>query len=85
MSGIKHTFNQGAWRYCGRCDRKCKIRDMKWQRGILLCTETCVDRHLIGDREIGIALVLTDGKEELVPPEKLRNPDLHEDAEDFIF
>ena len=83
MTGIQHTFNDGAWRYCGRCDRKYKIRDMTWQRGVLLC-DPCVDVRLIGTREIGIALVLTDGKEELVPVSKLRNPDDYQDAEDFI-
>jgi len=38
---------------------------------------------LLGQREIGIDEVLTDGKQELVPVEKLRNPDEYETEEDF--
>jgi len=38
----------------------------------------------LGQREIGIAEVLGDGKEELAPVEKLRNPSAYEEAEDFI-
>ena len=83
MSGIRHTMGDGPWHLCGRCDLKAKIADMKWQRGILLSPE-CVDVHLIGDREPAIALVLTDGKEELVPVPKLRNPEIYQEAEDFI-
>ena len=83
MSGIMHTLNDGAWIYCRRCDRKVKARDGKWQRGVLLCPP-CVDVHLLGYREPGIALVLSDGKQELVPVPILRDPDQFEEAEDFI-
>lgn len=88
-TGIKHTFWQGPWRYCARCDKKCKIAKMKWERGLLLCKE-CQDTNsvrgpgLLGTRDVQIAQVLTDGKEELVPVEKLRNPDFNIELEDFI-
>ena len=81
--GLRHTNLTGAWHYCPRCDTKTKIGDMQWQRGLLLCP-TCVDKMLLGDREIAIAAVLEDGKEELAPVEKLRLPYEYTETEDFI-
>lgn len=75
----------GPWHYCARCDKKCLIdSELEWQRGKLLCAE-CFDRGepgLIGDREVEIALVLSDGAEELAPDPKLREPDTTTDADD---
>ena len=60
---------------------------MKWERGLLLGPE-CQDSNalpgLLGERDVRIATVLMDGKEELVPVEKLRNPDFAEEVEDFL-
>jgi hypothetical protein len=39
---------------------------------------------LLGERDVRIAQVLTDGKEEFVPVEKLRNPNFAEEVEDFL-
>ena len=88
-TGLRHTYWTGPWRYCARCDRKTKIADMKWERGLLLCRH-CQDSNptrgpgLLGERDVRIAQVLTDGKEELVPVEKLRNPDFAEEVEDLL-
>lgn len=86
--GPKHTFWAGPWHYCGVCDFKCKIADMTWQRGVLRCpscTERSPDGFLFaGEREVAIDQVLTDGKMELVPVEKLRDPESFEEADDFI-
>jgi hypothetical protein len=57
---------------------------MSWQRGLLLCNQYCKDKNLIGERDIRIAGILGDGKEEFVPAEKLRDPDSYEQEEDFI-
>jgi hypothetical protein len=86
--GPKHTFMAGPWHYCGICYFKCKIADMTRQRGVLRCP-ACTERSsdgfpLIGQRDQAIEQVLTDGKPELVPVEKLRDPDAFQDAEDFI-
>jgi hypothetical protein len=85
--GLRHTLWQGPWHYCERCDRKCKIKEMKWERGLFLGPE-CQDSNgipgLLGERDVKIAQVLTDGKEEYVPVEKLRNPDFAEEVEDFL-
>ena len=56
---------------------------MKWQRGLLLC-RTCLDTELLGERDVKIAQVLSDGKEEFTPVEKLRNPDAFSSEEDFL-
>lgn len=62
---------------------------MKWERGLLLGPE-CQDTNsvrgpgLLGERDVKIAQVLMDGKEEFVPVEKLRNPDMFEDIENLI-
>ena len=87
QSGLKHTFLTGPWHYCDRCDKKTKIADMKWEFGLLLGPE-CQDSNsplgLLGERDIRIAQVLTDGKEEFVPVEKLRHPNFAEEVEDFL-
>jgi hypothetical protein len=70
----KHSFLVGAWRYCARCDEKWHIDEQTWQRGLLLCPH-CVDKRLLGQREVEIARVLGDGKMELAPVPKLREPD----------
>jgi hypothetical protein len=89
VAGIKHTHLTGPWRYCARCDEKTKIAAMKWERGLLLCRK-CQDSNsrrgpgLLGDRDVKIAQVLSDGKEEFAPVEKLRHPDFAEEVEDFL-
>ena len=83
-SGLKHTYFTGPWHYCAICDRKTKIAALRWQRGLLKCPICFEDWPLLGQREVAIAEVLGDGKEELVPVEKLRNPSAYEEAEDFI-
>ena len=40
-----HTFNEGAWHYCGRCDRRAKLdTELQWQYGKLLCFD-CYDNY----------------------------------------
>jgi hypothetical protein len=87
QSGLRHTFWTGPWHYCDRCDKKVKIALCKWERGLLLGPE-CQDSNgtpgLLGERDVMIAQVLGDGKEEFAPVEKLRNPDFAEEVEDFL-
>lgn len=81
---MPHTFWTGPWHHCSRCTRKEKIADLRWQRGLLLCHHCFDEWPLSGQREIAIESVLADGKEEYAPVEKLRNPDLFEEPEDFM-
>lgn len=90
QTGLKHTHLTGPWHYCDRCDKKTKIAIMKWERGLLLgpeCQDTngrYGDMGLLGIRDVKIAQVLTDGKEEFVPVEKIQHPDFAEEVEDFL-
>jgi hypothetical protein len=80
----RRALGQGPWHYCARCDYKSLIySELQWQRGKLLCCN-CIDKRLIGDREVAIAQVLQDGKEELAPVEKLRNPDFQYTDDDIL-
>jgi hypothetical protein len=81
-NGIRHTWLTGPWHDCGICDRKTKLNTMTWQRGVLRC-QKCVDKKLLGQRDVQIAEVLTDGKEEFVPAPKLRFPDHDEIIDDL--
>ena len=82
---LPHTYLDGAWGTCARCYYRYKIEsEMAWQRGKLLCLANCYDQMLLGDREVKIAQVLEDGKEELAPVEKLRNPQDAVESEDFV-
>lgn len=83
---IEHTYLTGAWKLCSRCDTRQKVNEMQWQRGLLLCSD-CLDTGvfpLTGQRDIAIAEVLGDGKEELAPVEKLREPQSYNEQEDFL-
>jgi hypothetical protein len=61
---------------------------MQWQRGKLLCLRYCYDNpeKLLGVRDARIAAVLEDGKSEyeLAPVEKLRDPSIEVEPEDFL-
>ena len=83
---IEHTYLTGAWKLCSRCDTKQKVNEMQWQRGLLLCSD-CLDTGvfpLVGQRSSAIAEVLNDGKEELAPVEKLREPQQYSEEEDIL-
>lgn len=79
MSVGPHSFNQGAWHNCMRCERKTKLSALTWQRGVLLC-RTCLDPWpLTGQREVAIAQVLMDGKQEFQVDPKLAEPVIEDD------
>lgn len=85
MAYGRRALDRGPWRYCARCGRKMLINaELTWQRGLLICNEFCLDQRLIGDREVMIDQVLSDGKEELAPVPKVRDPDLQEADDDIL-
>jgi len=83
-----HTFNQGAWHYCSRCDRRAKLdSELQWQYGKLLCFD-CYDNWpvLTGSIEQKQAeqLALIIQNPDLKPNEKLVNPILEDSSDDIL-
>lgn len=83
-----HTFNEGAWHYCGRCERRAKLDgELQWQYGKLLCSD-CYDCFpvMVGDIERGQATALSYiiQNPDLRPNEKLVNPDLQLVDDDIL-
>lgn len=74
------NFHKDAYHYCARCGSRVQIKEMVWQRGLLLCTKwDCLDKGnhgfpLIGQREADIAAKLEIPSHELQPDEKLITP-----------
>lgn len=75
----RRSWHVGPWHYCARCGTRRHIKDMQWQRGLLLCVNTpenCYDTGndgypLVGQREAAISLVFTEPSQELMPDPKL--------------
>lgn len=83
-----HTLNQGAWHYCGRCERKTKLdTELQWQYGILLCFD-CIDMYpvLIGAIEQQQNKVLEQIVQapDLRPNEKLTHPTVQVESDDIF-
>lgn len=87
MAYGRRDINHGPWRYCARCgEKKLIYSELEWQRGKLMCKKTCIDKWLVGQREVIIAAVLQDGdaQRELAPVPKLSEPYLEEDDGDIL-
>ena len=83
-----HTFNEGAWHYCGRCARKAKLdSELQWQFGVLVCFD-CFDNYPVqlGSIEQQQAVVLSTIVQDpdLKPNEKLVNPTIEIDDADIL-
>lgn len=74
------NWHKDAYHYCARCGSRVQIKEMIWQRGLLLCKKwDCYDHGnhgfpLTGQREADIALRLEIPTHELQPDEKLITP-----------
>lgn len=84
----QHTFNEGAWHYCGRCERKAKLdSELRWQLGVLVCYD-CYDNYpvQIGSIEQEQAIVLSTIVQDpdLKPNEKLVNVVVEMDNGDIL-
>ena len=83
-----HTFNQGAWHYCGRCERKAKLdTELQWQYSILVCRD-CYDNFPVLQGSIeqnqAIALATIVQEPDLKPNDKLVNPTVEIDNGDIL-
>jgi hypothetical protein len=75
------NFKKASYHYCARCGSRVEIKEMVWQRGLLLCKKwDCIDtgNHgfpLIGQRESHIISVLdVPNSHEMQPDDKLITP-----------
>lgn len=86
-NGIRHTFLEGPWHYCGRCGEKTKLEsELQWQRGVLLCNECWDNYPLIGqiDQAIAQYMMTVVQEPDLKPSPKLTNPTLDIDNDDIF-
>lgn len=74
----KHTYNEGAWTFCGRCGDRIPISKLRWQRGKLLDQKCFDDFPLLGqiDKGISDALSIIVLSPDLQPDPKLTMPTL---------
>lgn len=81
----KHTQDQGAWTFCGRCGDRVPLKDLKWQRGKLLDAK-CYDNLLIGDIDKARATYMSTIVEnpDLQPDPKLTEPTLDANNDDIF-
>jgi len=81
----EHTWQQGAWAFCGRCGTRNSVKDMQWQRGKLL-DQRCYDQILIGqiDKGIADALAIIIEAPDLQPDPKLTMPTLDGQNDDIF-
>jgi hypothetical protein len=85
------SFHDDPYHFCVRCGSRVHIKDLVWQRGLLVCkTWDCVDtgvNPLLGNREQNIARVLGASTDELQPDPKLVTPSsgINSTDDDIIF
>jgi hypothetical protein len=66
---------QNVYHNCQRCGRRQPLSKMRWQNGILICTVTdCVDKAIVGSRDINVARAVSVYRHELEPDAKLTQP-----------
>ncbi len=60
---------------CQRCGFRQPLSQMRWQNGILVCQGTnCIDKAIIGKRDIDVARAVAINRHELEPDPKLTQP-----------
>jgi hypothetical protein len=71
----RHTQRKNVYEVCQRCGATQPLSEMKWQNGILICsTYNCVDKAIIGSRDIAVAKAIEVYRHELEPDPKMTNP-----------
>ena len=69
--------NQHAHVYfiCQRCGFRQPLSHMRWQNGLLVCQDTnCVDKAILGKRDVDVDRALSIDRHELEPDPKLTTP-----------
>ncbi len=63
---------QNIYHVCARCGFRQPLSKMRWQNGILVCVVTdCVDKAIIGSRDLNVARQVGINRHELEPDPKL--------------
>ena len=72
---------------CQRCGFRQPLSKMIWQDGKLLCTVTnCVDKAIVGSRDINVARAVKVYRHEMEPDAKLTNPtERRVDVNDILY
>jgi hypothetical protein len=78
----KYTYHT-----CARCGFRQPLQKMIWQNGILVCSvSSCIDKAIVGSRDINVARAVSVYRHELEPDVKLTNPtDRRVDQNDILY
>lgn len=78
----KHVYH-----FCARCGFRQPLSKLQWQNGILVCSVTnCVDKAIVGSRDINVARAVQVYRHELEPDAKLTNPtERRVDVNDILY
>ena len=69
------TQHQNVYHTCARCGFRQPLSRMRWQNGILICSVTdCIDRAIVGSRDINVARAVSMNRHELEADVKLTTP-----------
>jgi len=84
--GIRHTYKEGPWHFCGVCGEKTKLSELQWQRGVLKCSDDFDSFPLIGEIALAeaqyMATIVQDP--DLKPDPKLTEPTLDIENNDIF-
>lgn len=83
----RHTVMQNIYHTCDRCGSDQPLSDLRWQNGILVCSQyRCVDTAIIGKRDIDVTRAIQVYRHELEPDVKLTLPvERKNDQYDVLF
>jgi hypothetical protein len=71
----RHTNHVNVYEVCDRCGCVQPVSEMRWQNGVLICfTYDCVDKAIVGSRDIAVARAISVYRHELEPDTKLTTP-----------
>ncbi len=84
---LRHTQLVNVYHTCDRCGSWQPLSEMRWQNGILVCSQyDCVDRAIIGKRDIDVVRAIQIYRHELEPDVKLTLPtERKNDQYDVLF
>jgi hypothetical protein len=83
----RHTTMRNVYFVCARCGATQPLSEMRWQNGSLFCfTDDCVDKAIIGKRDIDVSRAVAVYRHELEPDPKLTHPvDRKNDQLDVLY